>query len=45
MNDTSYTWSSSFVLPYESEWSIREKFSYLNALPPVGDKKTKRIKK
>ena len=43
MNDTSYTWSSSFVLPYESEWSIREKFSYLNALPPVGDKKTKRI--
>ena len=42
MNDTSYTWSSSFVLPYESEWSVREKFCYLNALPPTEDKKFKK---
>ena len=42
MNDTSYTWSSSFVFPYESEWSMREKFCYLNALPLIEDKEAKR---
>ena len=41
MNDTSYTWSSSFVLPYESKWSIEEKFCYLNALHSIGSGKNK----
>ena len=41
MNDTSYSWSTSFVLPFESEWSINEKFCYLNALQTVGTGKNK----
>ncbi len=27
------TWKPSFVLPYESNWSILEKFSFMNAVP------------
>ena len=32
MLHTSYTWNNSYVLPYESEWSICSKFCYLNGL-------------
>jgi hypothetical protein len=28
------TWKPSFALPYESDWSIREKFSFMNAVAP-----------
>lgn len=43
MNDTSYSWNKSFVLPYESEWSIKEKFCYLNAFSSIDNKKFKEI--
>lgn len=29
-NFTRYTWKTKYILPYESKWSLREKFCFLN---------------
>ena len=31
MKEPTYTWKTEYILPYESYWSIRAKFCYLNA--------------
>lgn len=45
ISNYSYTWKSEYILPYESQWSIRAKFCYLNGESYINFAKINKEKK